>query len=61
MNYVPVSRKTLAVMGAKTVAVTGLADKRQCTGVTASSASGHILPLQVREKTWMRVSTRLVR
>eukprot|EP00952_Eustigmatos_sp_NYUAD-ZCMA_P014277 55811-Eustigmatos_ZCMA.PRE.3 len=49
MNYVPGRGKTIVKKGQKSVPIHGLKDKRQCTGVTASSASGHILPFQVRE------------
>lgn len=48
LRYVPTPAKTLAKKGAKNVPILGLSDKRQCTGVTASSAKGSILPLQVR-------------
>jgi hypothetical protein len=39
--------RTLARRGAKVVEATSAGDKRQCTGVTASSAAGEILPVQV--------------
>lgn len=47
INLVPVGKRTWAKLGAKTVRLLGVDDKRQLTLVVGSAASGKALPFQV--------------
>ena len=47
LNLVPASQWTMAVKGSKRVAIKGVDDKRQITGIFCASLLGDFLPIQI--------------
>ncbi len=59
LNYIPVSKWTMAEEGSKRVEIIGLDDKRQITAVFGSTMAGDFLPPQLiyTGKTWKCLPT----